>query len=583
MYSSWIEALEAAPPQERKRIVEEMAERYGISLATAYRRLGSAGWETGRSRRRDAGSSRQDIETIQIIAAQLKDGIRESGQSTVSVEQAREIAQANGFEITVSDSRLRTLLRDAHLDVRSLKRPAPHQRMRSLHPNHVHMVDPSLALIYYAPDGTQRQHIIRDGEAYKNKPFLQGKEHLKCWRYVLTDHYSHSLAIRYYAARGETAANLYDFLLYAWGEKSNAVYQFHGLPNLLLWDAGSANQSRAVTRALKSLRVETRTHMPGNPRVKGSVERANGIWERLLESRLKGEPVNSIEELNELAERFCAAFTANMIPNRDCRLTRGGARIGSRLSLWQHITNDQLRELPDQDACRLLLTHDPALRTVDGSLAFSFAHPRTRRALHYSLHGQPGVVVGMEVEVQPILTETEAIVLVSWDLGGERYAVEVTPIEYNEAGFDISAAVIGEEFKRPADTTADEARNALTVVAYGTADPARNATPFEHLNGGNGIVTHSHVQPDIDIAPIKRTGEQVSVTAADVVQPHEIMVSALEAIKRVKAHLPPGVELPGGFLNQVKARNPNGVPVTHIDTLVSDIVGTETYQLGKEA
>ena len=149
---------------------------------------------------------------------------------------------------------------------------------------------------------------------------MEGK--LKCWRYVLTDHYSASICVRYYAAAGETAANMYDFLLYAWGLKETPAFVFHGIPKLLIWDCGTANIARATTNALKAFGVETKPHLPGNPRAKGQVENANNLVECHFESRLRFEPVNGIEELNDASERWCTAYNANLLEGLDTRLRK---------------------------------------------------------------------------------------------------------------------------------------------------------------------------------------------------------------------------------------------------------------------
>lgn len=117
----------------------------------------------------------------------------------------------------------------------------------------------------------------------------------KCLRYVLTDHYSGSICVRYYSGYGEAAEYMYDFLLYAWGKKDRINYSFHGVPELLLWDKGSANTSKAVTNALKSLGVKTITHKAGSSRVKGQVENANNIVETHFECFLRFEGVKTIE------------------------------------------------------------------------------------------------------------------------------------------------------------------------------------------------------------------------------------------------------------------------------------------------
>jgi hypothetical protein len=65
---------------------------------------------------------------------------------------------------------------------------------------------------------------------------------------VLTDHYSSTICVRYYAASGEKQENLYEFLLYAWAKKQSRSYVFHGVPELIVWDKGSANISRAIKK-----------------------------------------------------------------------------------------------------------------------------------------------------------------------------------------------------------------------------------------------------------------------------------------------------------------------------------------------
>ncbi|MDR1096318.1 MAG: hypothetical protein LBL31_08000 [Spirochaetaceae bacterium] len=119
------------------------------------------------------------------------------------------------------------------------------------------------------------------------------------------------------------------------------------MPELLIWDCGTANIAKATTNALKAFGVKTAPHMPGNPRAKGQVENANNLVECHFESRLRFEPVESIGELNDAAERWCAAYNGNLLDSLDTRLKRAGRIIGSRAMLWQKIPREKLRELPD--------------------------------------------------------------------------------------------------------------------------------------------------------------------------------------------------------------------------------------------
>ena len=443
--------------------------------------------------------------------------------------------------------------------------------MRTEYPNQVHFADPSVALMYFAPNGKQK--FLRDDEVYKNKPFLEGRENLKCWRYVLTDHYSGTICVRYYAAAGENSANMYDFLLYAWGKKKDPLYNFHGLPELLIWDCGSANISKPVTNALKALRVETKPHLPGNPRAKGQVENANNIVECQFESLLHLEEVGSMEELNDAAERWCAAFNANQLEHRDTRITRAGRKIGSRTMIWNWIKEEQLRELPDEEICRQIFTTGIQPRTVGGDLAISFVHPKNKAATRYSLSALPDIMVGMTVNVQPILVSEEALALVSYqDRTGEIVSFEVKPIEYDRVGFDIAAPVFGQEYKSQPDTLIEKNTKALAEIA---ASDDKTDVPFAKVTDGQGFKTHSLIHTQADPFFKTQTGKQVEV-AAGTVEVHDILITPVEMAKRFKAR---AGFIPDGFIASLKKEFPDGVPSQLVDDLVTEYTADTAVKL----
>jgi transposase InsO family protein len=532
-------AAQTAP--ERKAVIDQMCARFGFSTAKAYKTLQENGWCSGRKKRRDANTSKVTEETLQKAAALLRESARKNGKITLAVNDARAILLQNGVDIDVGVSRLRELLRIANLGAKEAAVATPYQRMRTEYPNQVHQCDPSVALLYYAPGAKQK--IIGDDEHYKNKDFFDGKK-LKCWRYVLTDHYSSSICVRYYAALGENAENMYDFLLYAWGKKAHSAYSFHGLPETLIWDCGSANISKAVSKALAALRVKTIPHLPGNPRAKGQVENGNDIVERKFESRLRIEPVESLTELNEAAEKWCMAYNANAIDDVDTRLTRGHRKIASRAELWDRITREHLRELPDADVCRQIFTSGVQTRKVGGDLSISFAHPKVKHACVYSLSDAQGILVGQTVNVQPILVDTKALVAVSYEYKGEVVTMEVEPIEYDDAGFDVNAPVFGKEYKSLPDTQREKDTKNLAAVA---AD----------LNGT--LKAHSFLGQSMPLVP-KHTGTQIEVAT---VAPHEILISCTEFAKRYLAQT--GInKLPEGFLSKLKNEHPEGLPASAV-------------------
>ncbi|MDR1803584.1 MAG: transposase [Treponema sp.] len=543
MYQPYVDRMNAAETAaSRKVVVDDMCRMFAFSTAKAYKVLKENGWESGRAKRKDAGASSVDKELLFVLGEMVKQCIRKNGKATLPVNVARSILEERGFTIPTSDSRLRELLRQNHMAVADSKVPSPYQTMRTEFPNQVHFADPSVCLIYFAPGGKQK--LIGDDELYKNKNFLEGKN--KCWRYVLTDHYSGSICVRYYASMGETAANMYDFLLYAWGQKESNVNVFHGIPELLIWDCGTANIAKATTNALKAFGVKTMPHLPGNPRAKGQVENANNLVETQFESRLRFEPVNSIEELNNAAERFYTAYNANLINGLDTRLRRGGLIVGSRTNLWQRIPKEKLRELPDEETCRQVFANGIQKRKVAGDLTVSIVHPRAGRSLRYSVRDLPGILVGMELNLQPLLVTTEPLCIVSYENGKEELSFEIEPIVYDNAGFDVNSPVYGQEYKRPKDTGRETAEKILGAPGLAAVmGPA-----------------HSFIKPE---NPFIKQNEGTPVTVAESVHTHEIIISAVEAAKRIKAECG---SVPEGFINELKQQYPEGVSTRIVDDLI---------------
>lgn len=533
---------------QKGAIIARYAKALGVSEKTLYREISKAA-PSGRSRRSDAGDTSVDDGTLKMIAALMLGSVRGNGKQTMDIPTARQILQAQGVEIPVSDSRLSVLLKEKGLDVASMKADAPCIRMRSLHPNHVHQVDPSLCLLYYSPDGTQ--HIIRDEEAYKNKPFMEKIKPLKLWRYVLVDHYSGTVCHRYYQTEGENALTLWEFLLYAWGEKENSRAVFHGLPEILVCDKGSANTAGAIANALGSLRVQLIPHTAENPRAKGSVEEGNNLVEKLFESRLRFQPAASVEELNRYAEEWDALFNANMIDGYDSRLTRAGL---ARTELWLRIRGEELIELPEEAPS--LLIRNAEKRVVASDLTVSF------NGLYYPVSGMPGIRPKMEICVQPILVSRDRKVLVSYEYGGEKVEDERLPLVMDGAGFRIDAPVFGVDFKRNADTVQDKARKGLQDLL------GDGKVPFIESTGGEGIRALDAIVPSDSGAVFQKKGKPL------VIEPKPARrFSLVEASAMVRDRI-------GRFditmRQMISERYPDGPTAEDIDALCSELQEKET-------
>ncbi|MCU7877249.1 MAG: integrase [Candidatus Thiodiazotropha sp. (ex Lucinoma borealis)] len=559
--------LDAAPRGQKTMMVEAFAGQYEWSKQKVYRELKNIGRKTHRKRRADAGTTSQDEVTLNAVAATLKLGVRKNGKATMEVPNARSLLAANGHQFSVGNCRIRTLLRQRNLDLASQKQPTPHLNMRSLHPNHVHMVDPSLCLLYYSPDGKQR--VLRDDEIYKNKPdWVQKIGNLKCWRYVLIDHYSNVVAVRYYQAAGEKPENLYDFLLWCWQKLDNNP--FHGVPHLLVWDKGSANTASAVKRAMKALQVETYEHKAGNPRAKGGVEEANNLVEKLFESRLLYEPVHSIDELNAAATAWQIAYNANQLPEYDARLKRPAMRQPlARFEIWQRIRQDQLRLLPDIAVCRYLLSAEPKSRKVRGDMMISFAHPVAKQSLMYDLRGIEGVVPRQTVMVSPLVMGNEYQVVVSVeDYKGDITEHVIDPAEFDEVGMRVDAPVWGQEWDRQPDTDIDTAGKQADQVAFPDKSQeeiekakAKNETPF------GGLDAHSHLGnlyiPDY----MQRPGTELHVPDRTRVEIKPL--SHIDACRALVGKL--GRSLSAEENAWIRDSHPDGVPEEELPVLADQL------------
>jgi hypothetical protein len=270
----------------------------------------------------------------------------------------------------------------------------------------VHQVDPSLCVLYYPPGkkkGLRVQKYTTAAEQYKNKPEkLEEIKRLRVWRYVMIDHFSGLISVKYYESEGENQNILYDFLLFCWGKLQDSP--FHGLPTNLYWDKGSAMTSKAIKNACSCLQVNAVAHTTHLARAKGAVEKANDLVEKLFEGRLFLEPVHSVAELNEVVINWQNAYNANRIPNYNAKHNRHGkARTDAWLMIMQPAFIQYLRALPSAEYCRYIFTHEPVTRKVSGELEVGFRHPKVKQSLRYSVAELDGIYVGQQVLVSPVV------------------------------------------------------------------------------------------------------------------------------------------------------------------------------------
>ena len=567
----------AAAPKggERGKLVHEFAHLRGCKPSTVYRWLQDhAGHATGRKRRSDAGATRLPAESLEFIATSIQQSTRANGISTKPICVAMNIAHENGMTINVGPGRVAALLRAHRLDVKTQADARNHQRLRSLHPNHVHQIDPSLCLVYYMGG---RQHIMDEATFNKNKPASMDKVRLKVWRYVRYDHASSSLDVRYYEAAGENQTSLFEFLLNTWGKSATRLN--HGVPKMLLWDKGSANTSTGIKRLLDALGVHHETHATHHAWAKGGVESGNRIVECHFESRLRDEPVDTVEQLNASAEAWVRDYNANAMAHIDSRVKRDDGQSYVRDDLWSLIAHHPgaLVEMPERAVCAWFMRGKEETRVIrDGRI--TFVHPQTGKSELYSL--QPWAkdfANGEKVRVSPLLLG-DALLRVEID----RYAqdplhVDVQPERAFDAyGRPLSAALLGHEYKAAPHTAAQEAAKQIAATAYGKGTSleeaerlkAKNVRPFQHLNDGAGIVAHTHLgkgELPTRLLPAAHAANTADLAALR----SQHAVATLTHFEAAKALVTKGVAMSPELVGTLKGLHPDGVPETELDALVA--------------
>ena len=556
--------LDSVGHGQRGPILNEAQEFLGFSRQTIYRQLKQVcGWSSERKARADKGRMTVSSESLLALAAMNRESIRDNGKQTMFTTTARGILEQNGHEINVSNATLNRLMRQRKLNVNAQKVANPVQSLRALHPNHVHEIDPSLCLIYYMKN---KQHIMRDRDFYKNKLENYAKVKYKVWRYTLYDRASGVIIPWYVEAAGENQHSLFQFLMFAWGKQDGRL--FHGVPQLLYWDKGSANTSSAIKNLLDHLEVKYLEHEAGNARAKGGVENANNIIETQFESRLKFQPVSSIDELNHAAMNWAEAYNANRLPGQDTRLRRIGlSEPVSRQSLWQHITAEQLRTLPSIEVCQALMASREQERQVKADLTISFKHPQSESSLVYSLKGLDGIAVKDKVSVRSLVYGDCAIQIEVPRYDGESLIYRIEPDRnFDKFGQRLDAPVIGEEYKSKGDTEIEQAAKEMDQVAYPnmTEDEIKKAKQKQVAPFGGKLNTLSYLDDINHPAYFEQKGNEIETP--EHLKPATTTLTLTAALMRITSSI--GRRLTTDENKWLSARYQDGVPEDSLDSLI---------------
>ncbi|MCS3875987.1 transposase InsO family protein [Chromobacterium alkanivorans] len=564
-------AARTAKHGDKGAIYSAACRELGISLPTLMKKISELTLTSPRKRRSDAGQSALERDEALLISALLMESTRKNGKRLYSVADAIETLRANGMiraefldtatgELRpLSESTISRALRTYGLHPDQLLAPAPVTELASLHPNHVWQIDASLCVLYYLkPSADVRANGLRvmdHAEFYKNKPKNVARIAAdRVWSYEITDHASDWIYVEYVMG-AESGENLCSVLINAMQERGGADL-LHGVPRLLMLDAGSANTAAMSRNLCRALGIELVVHKVGNARATGQVENARNIIERKLEPGLKFQPVNSLEELNALAKRWRMHFNATAIHSRHGK---------TRSQAWMAILASQLIKAPAVEVCRELAVAQPESRKVSPKLRVSF------QGREYDVSTVPDVMVGEKLMVtrNPWRQDAAQVVLVGED-GREVFHV-VNEVLKNEFGFATTAATLGESYKQHAETPAQVALKQIEQIVTGTDSPAaaEAARKAKDIPFGGRLDPYKHIEEAELPAYLPRRGTEHGLAAPQVEFPP---LTLIEAAKRLKQRVTAaGGEWTADRFQWLAQRNPAGIPEDQLDAIVAEL------------
>lgn len=556
---------------EKQKVLQESCERLGITMQMLYRKFDEINYTSNRKTRSDRGETSIDLDDARLICSMMHESRRKNEKRLMSCRQAIAIAFANGQiseEYTPSSLLRIAEMNGFHPD--QLAAPTPHINMQSEHPNHVWQVDASIGTLFYLDKGGVQ--FFDEKKHYKNKP--ENMEKIKrdlCVRYVITDHYSGFIFVKYYAATGETQEILFDLLLDAFELKSRIA--LHGIPRMIVMDKGAANTAHSVRSFLNKLGIENFAHSTGNSRAKGSVEKAQDIIERNLEGGLRfmNTPVSNMDEMNRFANLWMPRFNDVEI------LTRAKQ---PRSQLWLTITSVQLILAPARDVLMALFTSKPQERRVNGDLTISFKGKGFEEAMRYSVEHVPNVKVNDKVLVTLNPFRSPNIDVIMTDIQGKETLYECVPLEVNEAGFYENAVMFGEGIESKQDTVADVERKESLKRAYNVeilAEAEKLKAKNAQLFGGKIDPFLLEKQYEKDMRNVEQMPKRG--TALEVDTPKQVfeLITVAEACKRIKADL--GSKYPADAYPTLKKKYPDGVDPMQLDDIAQSLVTRSKLQV----
>lgn len=496
--------LKQAEHGKKGDIIKNACQRLQISRPQLYRELDGVGFRSERKTRSDKGKTIVPTEVAEQIGSMVNIAHRANGKKTLAISTALEILQADGKAPKVSPATISRVMKQNMCHPSQLQTPTAHTGQRSLHPNHVWQVDASVCVLFYLQKGGMQ--ILDETQFYKNKPHnLKKIEKERVIRYVITDHFSGWLYVQYVFG-SESSENLIDVFLNAIQLRS-LEEPMHGVPLIINTDKGCARG--LFVNLCERLDVKLIAHATGNSRAKGQVENAQNIVETHLEARFKFIHINSLEQLNQVAEKWRIDWNDRKIHSRTKQ---------TRNAVWRTITAEQLRKAPPMELCQELVSTVPVERTVKGDLSISHAI-KGYGSHDYDLRHIDGIYPKAKVQVVVNPYRSPCIDVLVAQADGSNKIYTCTPKQVDWVGFDVNAPIIGEEMKAMPNSEIDHQRNKGIKQAYGvnTLAEAQNAINKKAVAFDGELNVMADIEQHEQNSYMPKRGEQLMTTAIEQV------------------------------------------------------------------
>jgi len=564
---------------EKSGLIKAAAQSMDVTAQTIHRWLKEHRYSV-RKRRADAGLHSVSKEECEAVLQTLLRAQKENDKEVRTLAdaigklrangliRAERIDPATGEIIALSDSAISRAMDAYGLSLKTARKPRPYQPLASPHPNWCWQVDASVCILFYLPGGKDGEGnaIVPLNKAvhYKNKPQnLKAIEKFRVIRYVMTDHASGVIRVRYYP-HSESGEHTVDFLTWLMAEKENPHDPMHGKPVMIMVDPG-ATASGLVRRFCARMGVRLIVNKPGNPRAKGQVEQANNLWEMKFEGWLSfaRDRITDFSSLNQAAYDYQIWFNETRIHTRH-NMTRFAA--------WRTITAEQLIKTAPAATLKQLATSRPVTAQVKGDLTVQLDGKKYRCA-HV-----PGIEIGSKLSLcyAPLAGGGVMAIEINDDGTETHYPLDEV-VSIGTYQYSDMAAIVGEEYKSPPDTEAVRTQKRLdkaATCAKTLTDAERLLVKDRHLDPFMGALdpfaeVEQHKQATVNVLPLPLRFTPDNTLPAVEVAPS--IIPTVRAARIVKeATESAGRIWQPEFYEWLCQRYPNGVPQDALDRLVQN-------------